>query len=69
MANCVPALLSMKKIMMKNIFSSSSKPRTAHMIILSLAAMTGLEKLFITSVYLQWLFKSGERAVAHRPLV
>ena len=32
---------------------SSSKPRTAQMIILSLVAMTGLEKCCITSAYLQ----------------
>ena len=39
------------------------------MMILSLVAMTGLEKCCITSAYLQWLFHSGERDVAHGPLV
>ena len=39
------------------------------MMILSLVAMTGLEKHCLTSAYLLWLFHSGERAVAHRPLV
>ena len=47
---------------------SSSKPRTAQMMILSLVAMTGLEKCCITSAYLQWLFHSGERALACGPL-
>ena len=37
--------------------------------ILSLVAMTGLEKCGITSDYLKWLFHSGERAVACRPHV
>ena len=51
--------------------SSSSKPRTAQMMILSLVAMTGLKKFCRTSAYayLQWLLHSGERAVAHGPLV
>ena len=39
------------------------------MMIFSLAAMTGLEKCCITSAYLQWLCHSGERPVAHGPLV
>ena len=39
------------------------------MMILSLVAMTGLEKCCITSAYLQWLYHSGERAVARGPLV
>ena len=39
------------------------------MISLSFVAMTGLENRCITYAYLQWLFHSGERAVAHRPLV
>ena len=39
------------------------------MMIFSLVAMTGLEKCCITSVYLQWLCHSGERAVARGPLV
>ena len=39
------------------------------MMILSLVAMTGLEKCCITSAYLQWLFHSGERAVARGDLV
>ena len=39
------------------------------MMFLSLVAMTRLEKCFITSVYLQWLFHSGLRAVALGPLV
>ena len=37
--------------------------------VISLVAMTGLEKCRITFVYLQWLFHSGERAVARGPLV
>ena len=48
---------------------SSSKPRTAQMMILSLVEMTGLEKCCIISAYLQWLFHSGEGAVASGPLV
>ena len=41
------------------------------MMTLSLVAMTGLEKCCITSAsaYLQWLFHSGERAIASGPLV
>ena len=39
------------------------------MMIFSLVAMTGLEKCCITSAYLQWLCHSGERPVAHGPLV
>ena len=35
----------------------------------SLVVMTGLEKCFITSAYLQWLCHSGERPVARGPLV
>ena len=46
----------------------SSKLRTAQMIF-SLVAMIGLEKYCITSAYLQWLCHSGERVVAHGPLV
>ena len=49
--------------------NSSSKPRTAQMMNLSLVAMTGLEKCCITSSYLQWLLHSGERVVARGPLV
>ena len=49
--------------------SFSSKPRIAQMMILSLVAMTGLEKCCIASAYLQWLIHSGEQAVAHGPLV
>ena len=56
------------KIMIIKKHSFSSKPRTAQMTILSLVAMTGLEKCCITSAYLQWLFHSGERAMAHGPL-
>ena len=37
--------------------------------IVSLVAMTALEKCCITSAYLQWLFHSGEQAVAHGSLV
>ena len=37
--------------------------------IFSLVAMTGLEKCCITSAYLLWLCHSGERPVAHGPLV
>ena len=37
--------------------------------ILSLVAVTGLEKFYITSAYLQWLFHSGEQALACGPLV
>ena len=48
---------------------SSSKLRTAQMMIFSLVAMIGLEKCYITSAYLPWLFHSGERAVAHELLV
>ena len=48
---------------------SSSKLRTAQKIIFPLVAMIGLEKCFITSAYLQWLCHSGERALAHGPLV
>ena len=55
---------------------SSSKLRTAQMMIFSLVAMIGLktccirlEKCCITSAYLQWLCHSGERAVAGGPLV
>ena len=50
------------KIMMikKTTHSSSSKPRPAQLMILSLVAMTGLEKCCIKSAYLQWLFHSGE---------
>ena len=39
------------------------------MMILSLVAMTGLIKCCITSAYLQWLFHSGEGAVACGPLI
>ena len=39
------------------------------MMIFSLVAMIGLEKCCITSAYLQWLCHSGERVVAHGPLV
>ena len=42
---------------------SSSKPRTAQMMILSFVAMTGLEKCCITSAYLQWLFHLDEPLV------
>ena len=48
---------------------SSSKLRTAQMMIFSLVVMIGLEKCCITSAYLQWLCHSGERVVAHGPLV
>ena len=48
---------------------SSSKLRTAQMMIVSLVAMIGLEKCCITSACLQWLCHSGERIVAHGPLV
>ena len=48
---------------------SSSKLRTAQMMIFSLVAMIGLEKCCITSAYLQWLCHSGERTVARGPLV
>ena len=37
--------------------------------IFSLVAMIGLEKCCITSACLQWLCHSGERTVAHGPLV
>ena len=36
---------------------------------ISLVAMIGLEKCCITSACLQWLCHSGERTVAHVPLV
>ena len=48
---------------------SSSKLRTAEMMIFSLVAMIGLEKCCITSACLQWLYHSGERTVARGPLV
>ena len=38
------------------------------MMILSLVVMTGLEKYCIRFAYMQWLFHSGERAVARWPL-
>ena len=57
------------KIMIIKKNTPSSKPRPTQMMILSLVAMTGLEKYCITSAYLQWLFHSGERAVARGPLV
>ena len=56
-------------IIKKQTYFSSSQPRPAQMLILSLVAMTGWAKYCITSAYLQWLFHSGERAVAHGPLV
>ena len=49
--------------------NSSSKLRTAQMMIFSLVAMIGLEKCCITSACLQWLCHSGERPVARGPLV
>ena len=48
---------------------SSSKLRTAQMMLFSLVAMIGLEKCCITSACLQWLCHSGERTVARGPLV
>ena len=48
---------------------SSSKLRTVQMMIFSLVAMIGLTKCCITSACLQWLCHSGERIVAHGPLV
>ena len=54
-----------KLIMIKNTFFF----KTAQMMILSLVAMTGLEKYCITSAYLQWLCHSGEQTVARGPLV
>ena len=48
---------------------SSSKLRTAQMMIFSLVAMIGLEKCCITSACLQWLSYSGEQTVARGPLV
>ena len=48
---------------------SPSKLRIAQMMIFSLVAMMGLKKCCITSAYLQWLCHSGERVVAHGPLV
>ena len=48
---------------------SSSKLRTAQMMIFSLVAMIGLAKCCITSAYLQWLCHSGDRTVARGPLV
>ena len=36
---------------------------------ISVVAMIGLEKCCIRSAYLQWLCHSGERTVAHGPLV
>ena len=46
---------------------SSSKLRTAQMMIFSLVAMLGLEKCCTTSACLQWLCHSGERTVARGP--
>ena len=48
---------------------SSSKLRTAQIMIFSLVAMIGLEKCCITSACLQWLCHSGEWTMAHGPLV
>ena len=48
---------------------SSSKLRTAQMMIFSLVVMIGLKKFCITSACLQWLCHSGEQIVAHGPLV
>ena len=48
---------------------SSSKLRTAQMMIFALVAMIGLEKCCIRSACLQWLCHSGERTVARGPLV
>ena len=48
---------------------SSSKLRTAQMMIFPLIAMIALEKCCITSACLQWLCHSGERTVARGPLV
>ena len=48
---------------------SSSKLRTAQMMIFSLVVMIGLDKCCITSACLQWLCHSGERIVARGPLV
>ena len=48
---------------------SSSKLRTAQMMIFSLVLMIGFEKCCITSACLQWLCHSGERTVARGPLV
>ena len=56
-----------KEIIIKDTFFF--KTRTAQMMILSLIAMTGLEKCCITSAYLQWLFHSGEQAMPMGPLV
>ena len=53
----------------KKTHSSSSKPRTAQMMIFSLVVMTGLEKCCIRSAYLQGLFHSDERAMAYGCLV
>ena len=48
---------------------SSSKLRTAQMMIFSLVAMIGLEKCCITSACLHWLCHSGEWTMARGPLV
>ena len=48
---------------------SSSKQRTAQIVIFLLVAMIELEKCCITSACLQWLCHSGERIVARGPLV
>ena len=53
----------------KKTHTSSSKPRTAQMMILLLVAMIGLGKCCITTAYLQWIFHLGERAMVHGPLV
>ena len=74
---CIDPIVEMWLIVYSNDYApltvrpiySSSNLRTAQMMIFSLVAMIGLEKCCITSAYLQWLCHSGERAVAHGPLV
>ena len=60
--------LYMAMMIIKNILHLQTQ-EVLKMMILSLVAMSGLEKCCITFAYLQWLFNSGERAVASGPLV
>ena len=48
---------------------SSSKPRTAQHDAPFISCNDMVEKYCITFAHLQWLFHSGEQAVAHGPLV
>ena len=63
-----PNINGVRKYMVNTVYSSS-KLRTAQMMIFSLVAMIGLEKCCITSAYLQWLCHKGERDLACGALV